>query len=68
MNVLLGRGSISLTALCLQPTTGLKIEDVEGQSIIDVLDVIRYRAESVGTIRSARDKLASVLPASKKSD
>jgi len=48
-------------------STGLKLEDVQGNSIVEVLDVIRYRSESVGTIRSARDKLATILPG-KKSD
>lgn len=50
--------------------TGLKQEDVDGNSIIDVLDVIRYRAERVGTIRDPgiRDKLAAILPGGKKSD
>jgi len=52
--------------------TGIKHEDVKECTIIDVLDMIRYRADTVGTVRSVRDKLAKLLPAterrSKRSD
>ena len=48
--------------------TGIQQENVKDCSIIDVLELIRFRADNVGTVRTVRDKLAKVLPSQGKKD